>query len=128
MRTFALCLVVLLGLGGCAMAGPGVARGTPSAPPGMERETTYNSTWVNKPRGPLDTLDSPTGQKIEVTDISKYELGKVYTDPDVASGKYASEADKKIALQLEKRQEAWRNRMGIRTIVDEQQPSKGSGR
>jgi len=106
------------------MAGPGVASATPRPAPGMERDTTYNSDWVNKPRGTLDTLDSVQGDKIEVTDISEYELGKVYVDPDVANGKYASDADKKIAQRLEKRQEAWSNRMGIKTIVDEQQPKK----
>jgi len=118
------CFALLLSLAACGMAGTGVARATPTPEPGMERETTYNSDWVAKPRGTLDTLDSVQGEKIEVTDISKYELGKVYVDPDVASGKYASDSDKKIAERLEKRQEAWRNRMGIKTIVDEQAPKK----
>lgn len=106
------------------MAGTGVARGTATPPPGMERDTTYDSRWVAKPRGVLDTLDNPQNQKIEVLDVSKQELGKSSLHPDVLSGKYASEADRQLAMQMDKRQEAWRNRMGIKTIVDEQEQRK----
>lgn len=122
LRTLAI-LTLLLLLGGCAMAGTGVASATARPKDGTIHQSTYNDQWVYKPQSELDSLDV-SKQKLEVVDISKRELGVSYLDPDVASGKYESEADKKIAQRLEARQAAWNQRLGIKTIKDEQEARK----
>lgn len=112
-------------LTGCAMAGPGVARGTPQTPEGQHRNTTYNNQWVAQPANEVDSLDS-MNQTVKVTDISERELGKVYVDPDVASGKYASEADKQVAKVLEARQAQWNARMRLSgSLGSESAPQAG---
>lgn len=105
------------------MAAPGVARATPDPQPGLQRTSTYNSQWVNKPVSPVDSLDASM-PKIEVTDISQRELGKFYIHPDVASGKYKTEIDRQIAKPVEDREREWKARMGIRNVGDEQAPAQ----
>ena len=90
---------------------------------GLEGQNTYNSQWVTKEKGVLDSLDSQQA-KVEVTDISQRELGKFYTDADIASGKYKSEGDKRVTQAIEARQKEWALRMGLRTIGEENPPGK----
>lgn len=116
-------LALLFGLGGCAMAGPGIARGTPSGPGDQQRATTYNSQWVSKPVSEIDSLDTMQANA-QATDISKRQLGQNYTDPDIASGKYTSVADKIVSERVNARQNDWKARMGIKNVNDEQAPKK----
>jgi hypothetical protein len=106
-------LALLLGLGGCAMSAPGVARAAPAAQPGIQPPSTYNSQWVNKPVNPVDSLDASM-PKIEVTDISQRELGKFYIHPDVASGKYRNEVERLIDKPVQARKDEWAARMGTK--------------
>lgn len=109
-------------LAGCNMSGPGVARVQPMQQPGEEYETTYNSEWVNKKApDPLGTLDND--RKLSI-DLSEREMGVRYLNEDTMIGdkemKYETRSDKRIRERRETRREAWRGRMGIKTMVDEQ--------
>lgn len=109
-------------LAGCNMSGPGVMRVQPMQQPGQEYETTYNSEWVNKKApDPLGELNG--GRELSI-DISERELGARYMDEDRLVGtnevRYQSAAEKRQAERRNARREAWRTRMGIKTVTDEQ--------
>jgi hypothetical protein len=110
-------IALLLGLGGCAMAAPGIARATPTPQGGLQRPSTYNNQWVNKPVNPVDSLDVMM-PKVEVTDISQRELGKFYIHPDVASGKYRNEVERLIDQPVQARKDEWAARMGTKKPAD----------
>jgi len=101
------------------MSGPGVARVQPAPAPGVERETTYDSSWVT-PREPdaLNTLDHKRELSVNV---GERELGVRYLDEDTKIGDKHVPAYEKRQHEREKaRRDAWRARTGLKTIKDEQ--------
>ncbi len=119
LRKFALLIGFSLFAAGCNMSGPGVARLGAPQQPGTEHETTYDSSWVNKAKpDATNTLDN--GQELSV-DISERQLGVRYLDEDSRIGDQYEPAHKKRQREREEaRREAWRKRMGIKNIKDEQ--------
>jgi hypothetical protein len=109
---------------GCGMAGPGVARSQPAPAPGVERETFYDSSWVT-PREP-DAINTLNQQKDLSADISDRELGVRYFDEDSKIGdKHVPAYEKRQHDREEARRKAWRARMGLKTIKDEQEEREG---
>ncbi|MCB9932568.1 MAG: hypothetical protein H6841_04010 [Planctomycetes bacterium] len=119
LRKIALVLVISAFAAGCNMSGPGVARLGAPQQPGTEHETTYDSSWVNKDKpDAINTLDHD--QELSV-DISERQVGVRYLDEDSKIGdKYEPAYMKRQREREEARREAWRKRMGLKTIKDEQ--------
>lgn len=94
----------------------------PMQQPGQEYETTYYSEWVNKKEpDPLGELNG--GRELSI-DISERELGAGYMNEDRLVGtndvRYQSAAEKRQSERRNARRAAWRTRMGIKTVTDEQ--------
>lgn len=119
LRNLALLIAFSALAAGCNMSGPGVARLGPPQQAGTEHETTYDSSWVNKAKpDAINTLDN--NQQLSV-DISERQLGVRYLDEDSKIGdKYEPAYEKRQREREEARKEAWRKRMGLKTIKDEQ--------
>ncbi|MCC6463838.1 MAG: hypothetical protein IT463_00705 [Planctomycetes bacterium] len=113
-------IIGLLVLGGCSMSGPGIARIQPQPAPGTLQKTTYNSDWVSRPKDPVDSLDTMGATQLSV-DLSKRELGANYLDPEVREGRYVDAAEKRQMERQAARKAAWRARMGLTNIKDEQE-------
>jgi hypothetical protein len=106
-------------LAGCNMSGPGVARvGAPPAA-GAPVNTSYNSDWVN--RGEPDPIHSIDRHGELSVDIQNRELGVRYFDENSQIGDAHEPAHlKRQRERQEARRNAWRERMGLKNIRDEQ--------
>lgn len=110
---------------GCGMAGPGVARSQPAPAPGVERETFYDSSWVT-PHEPdaINTLDHKRELSVN---ISEHKLGVRNLDENTKIGDRVVPAyEKRQHDREEARRKAWRARMGLKTIKDEQAEREGT--
>lgn len=129
LRKFALIplLVLILALiAGCSMAAPGVASISAPPPPGG-RKTTYDNSWVNQPPNPTDNL--PENQHMSV-DISERELGDPWWIDEDGNKKprrkpgYEERQEKRQA----ERRAVIKERMGIKTMKDEQKEREEAGK
>ena len=86
--------------------------------PGDEMNTTYNSNWVNQEPDVINTLDENRELSI---DLSTRELGVRYLDEDAQVGdKHEPLYLKRQREREEARRKAWRAKMGLKTIKDEE--------
>lgn len=107
-------------LAGCNMSGPGVARLGELPPQGVPQETTYNSKWVNT--GAPDPIDSLERKGDLSADLSQREIGVRYVDEDsIVGDEYEPKYLQRQRERKEARQKAWRERMGLKTIKDEEE-------
>lgn len=101
------------------MSGPGVARVGELPRQGAPVDTTYNSDWVN--RGEPDAINSIEPQGELSADLSEREIGVRYLDEDSMIGdEYEPKYLQRQRERQEARRKAWREKMGLKTIVDEQ--------
>lgn len=106
-------------LAGCNMSGPGVARVGALPAQGAPLNTTYNSEWVN--RGDPDPINSIERKGKLSADLSERELGVRYFDENSEIGDTREPMYlKRQRERQEARQAAWREKMGLKTIRDEQ--------
>ncbi len=107
MRVLTIGLFAMLVLGGCGMAGPGVASFRADQPAGVERTTLFNDSWVEEPeRSELNEL--PEGELS--IDISERELGKNYHDPELRESRYMTRAERR---QMERRKKRRAERIAL---------------
>lgn len=117
-----LAILVLFGafVAGCNMSGPGVARVGELPPAGVPVETTYNSEWVN--RGEPDIINSIERSGELSADLSEREIGVRYLDEDSTIGdEYEPKYLQRQRERQEARRKAWREKMGLKTIKDEEE-------
>ena len=106
------------------MSAPGVARVGAPLPAGEQTNTTYNSDWVN--RGPANAVNGLNGEQQMSVDISERKLGTRYNmDESARIGadgvRYSESAqEKRQRERQEARRTVWRERMGIKTMRDEE--------
>jgi hypothetical protein len=124
------CLMLLsVFVAGCNMSAPGVARVGAPLPAGEQANTTYNSDWVN--RGPADSVNGLNGEQHMSVDISERKLGTRYhMDEEARIGadgvRYNEPAhEKRQRERQEARRAVWRERMGFKTMADEEAERKG---
>ena len=102
------------------MSGPGVARVGELPPQGVPLDTTYESDWVN--RGEPDIINSIEPRGDLSADLSEREIGVRYLDEDSQLGDtYEPKYLQRQRERQEARRKAWREKMGLKTIKDEQQ-------
>ncbi|MCB9894082.1 MAG: hypothetical protein H6839_06530 [Planctomycetes bacterium] len=85
----------------------------------QQQNTTYNSKWVNTAEpDAINTLE----RKGELSvDISERQIGVRYLDEDSMIGdKYEPAYQKRQREREEARRKAWKEKMGLKTIKDEQ--------
>ncbi|MCA8914060.1 MAG: hypothetical protein KDB90_01510 [Planctomycetes bacterium] len=101
------------------MASPGVAHLGPPLTAEQQLNTTYNSKWVNTAEP--DAINSLERKGDLSVDISERQIGVRYLDEDSMIGdKYEPAYLKRQREREEARRKAWKTRMGLKTIKDEE--------